>query len=146
MVQSLSQPGVFLDATAPGLLFGMAVGRIGCFFAGCCGGPPTASRFGVWSSNQHVGAGRVPTQLMESVLALVLGLMVLIAMLNRGPANGAFFVVGLSAYTLVRQGILHLRAEPHKTKLLSVILLVVMALALIVAVIFLLAWEPLGTL
>jgi cytochrome bd-type quinol oxidase subunit 1 len=72
--------------------------------------------------------------------------MVLIAMLNRGPANGAFFVVGLSAYTLVRQGILHLRAEPHKTKLLSVILLVVMALALIVAVIFLLAWEPLGTL
>ena len=36
--------GVLLDVTAPGLLVGMAVGRVGCFFAGCCGGPPTASR------------------------------------------------------------------------------------------------------
>ncbi|MBE3561430.1 MAG: prolipoprotein diacylglyceryl transferase, partial [Ktedonobacteraceae bacterium] len=35
--------GTFLDATAPGLLIAMAVGRVGCFFAGCCGGPPTAA-------------------------------------------------------------------------------------------------------
>jgi len=38
--------GVFLDATAPGLLVAMAVGRVGCFFAGCCGGPITGSRWG----------------------------------------------------------------------------------------------------
>ena len=130
--------GVFLDATAPGLLFGMAVGRIGCFFAGCCGGPPTASRLGIWSSNQHVGARRVPTQLMESALALILGLVVLIAILNHGPASGAFFVVGLSAYTLVRQGILHLRAELHKMKQWSMITLALTTFALIAAVIFLL--------
>jgi phosphatidylglycerol---prolipoprotein diacylglyceryl transferase len=30
--------GAFLDVTAPGLLVAMAVGRVGCFFAGCCGG------------------------------------------------------------------------------------------------------------
>jgi phosphatidylglycerol---prolipoprotein diacylglyceryl transferase len=129
--------GVFLDETTPGLLLGMTVGRIGCFFAGCCGGPPTASRFGVWSSDQRVGAYRVPTQLMESGLAGILGLAVLVAILHRGPVGGAFFVVGLSAYTLVRQGILHLRAEPRKTKLWSVITLALMALALIVAVILL---------
>lgn len=52
--------GVFLDVTAPGLLVAMAVGRVGCFFAGCCGGPPTASRWGVWSSDQRVGARRMP--------------------------------------------------------------------------------------
>src|SRR6516164_10979336 len=73
--------GVFLDATAPGLLVAMAVGRVGCFFAGCCGGPPTASSFGVWSSDQRVGARRIPTQLLELVLAGILGLGALVAVL-----------------------------------------------------------------
>ena len=108
--------GVFLDVTAPGLLVAMAVGRVGCFFAGCCGGPPTTSRWGVWSSDQRVGARRIPTQLLESVLALSLGLLVLVAVLGHGPANGTFFVAALAAYTLGRQGILHLRAEPRKTR------------------------------
>jgi phosphatidylglycerol:prolipoprotein diacylglycerol transferase len=109
--------GVFLDVTAPGLLVAMAVGRIGCFFAGCCGGPPTASRWGVWSSDQRVGARRIPTQLLELTLALSLGLGVLVAVLGHGSADGAFFVGGLAAYILGRQGILHLRAEPRKTRL-----------------------------
>src|SRR6266568_7571441 len=74
--------GVFLDVTAPGLLVAMAVGRVGCFFAGCCGGPPTASLWGVWSSDQRVGARRIPTQLLELVLALSLGLGVLVAVLG----------------------------------------------------------------
>src|SRR6266700_5022231 len=64
--------GVFLDVTAPGLLFAMAGGRVGCFFAGCCRGPPTASRWGVWSSDQRVGARRMPTQLLELALAGIL--------------------------------------------------------------------------
>ena len=129
--------GVFLDATAPGLLLAMAVGRVGCFFAGCCGGPPTASRFGVWSSDQRVGARRIPTQLLESALALSLGILVLVAVLAHGPASGAYFVGALAAYTLVRQGILHLRAEPRKTKLGMPITAALAALVLIVAVVFL---------
>lgn len=36
--------GAALDASAPGLLFGAAIGRIGCFVGGCCAGRPTASR------------------------------------------------------------------------------------------------------
>src|SRR2546421_1301220 len=109
--------GVFLDVTAPGLLVGMAVGRVGCFFAGCCGGPPTAFRWGVWSSDQRVGARRIPTQLLESVLALSLGLGMLVAVLGHGPAGGAFFVASLAAYTLGRQGLLRLRAEARQTRL-----------------------------
>jgi len=47
MLAALRIPiGIFLDVTAPGLLVAMAIGRVGCFFAGCCGGPPTASRWG----------------------------------------------------------------------------------------------------
>ncbi len=109
--------GAILDATAPGLFLGMAIGRVGCFFAGCCGGPPTTSRWGIWSSDQRVGARRIPTQLMESALALGLGLGTLVEVLTHGPARGAFFVAGLAAYTLGRQGILRLRAEPQQTEL-----------------------------
>lgn len=127
--------GAFLDMTAPGLLVAMAIGRVGCFFAGCCGGPPTASRWGVWSSDQRVGVRRIPTQLMELALALSLGLVALGAVLVHGPARGAFFVGGLAAYTLVRQGILHLRAERRKTKWGGLITAVLATLVLVVAVV-----------
>ncbi len=129
--------GVFLDATAPGLLVAMAVGRVGCFFAGCCGGPPTASRWGVWSSDQRVGARRIPTQLLELVLALSLGVGTLGAVLSHGPAGGSFFVAGLTAYILGRQGILHLRAEPCKTRLGGLVTMALAALVLVAAVVFL---------
>jgi phosphatidylglycerol:prolipoprotein diacylglycerol transferase len=36
-----------LDITAPGVALGMTVGRMGCFFAGCCYGLPTDSFLGV---------------------------------------------------------------------------------------------------
>jgi phosphatidylglycerol:prolipoprotein diacylglycerol transferase len=129
--------GVFLDATAPGLLVAMAVGRVGCFFAGCCGGPPTASRWGVWSSDQRVGARRIPTQLLESVLALSLGLLVLVAEVGHGPVGGAFFIGGLASYTLGRQGLLHLRAEPRKTRLGGLATSVLAGLVLVAAVVLL---------
>ncbi len=115
----------------------MAVGRVGCFFAGCCGGPPTASRWGVWSSDQRVGARRIPTQLLESLLALSLGLGVLIAVLDHGPAGGVYFVGGLAAYILGRQGILHLRAEPRKTRLGGLFTAALSALVLLTAVVML---------
>ena len=138
MLAALHVPiGAFLDTTAPGLLVAMAIGRVGCFFAGCCGGPPTASRWGVWSSDQNVGARRIPTQLMESALALSLGLGSLVLVLGRGPTNGAIFVAGLAAYTLVRQGILHLRVEARKTRLGGLLTAILAALVLIAAIVWL---------
>jgi len=129
--------GVFLDVIAPGLLVAMAMGRVGCFFAGCCGGPPTASSWGVWSSDQRVGARRIPTQLLESVLALSLGLGVLGVVLGHGPTDGAFFVAALAAYTLGRQGLLHLRAEPRKTRLGGLVTSALAALVFVAAVVLL---------
>jgi phosphatidylglycerol---prolipoprotein diacylglyceryl transferase len=129
--------GVFLDVTAPGLLVAMAVGRVGCFFAGCCGGPPTASRWGAWSSDQRVGARRIPTQLLESALAGILGLLVLVAVVGHGSVGGAFFIGGLAAYILGRQGLLHLRAEPRKTRLGGLATSALAALVLVAAVVLL---------
>ena len=104
--------GVFLDATVPGLLFAMAIGRLGCFFAGCCCGRPTSSRWGVWSSDRRlVGVRRIPTQLIEAGFTLLVGLATLVAVLEVGAAGGGWFVAGLATYTIGRQGILHWRVD-----------------------------------
>lgn len=109
--------GPYLDASAPGLLFGMAAGRVGCFLTGCCAGRPTASRWGVWSSNRAVCARRVPVQPMESVLAGTAGVAALAAVLAAGPRHGSVFVAALAFYTLIRQSLLLLREEPRRTRL-----------------------------
>ena len=108
--------GVFLDASTPGVFFGMAIGRLGCFFGGCCAGRPTGSRWGLWSVlDQRVGMRRIPTQFIESALALGVGLVALVAVPGHGPFGGAVFIAGIAVYTLFRQGILRLRGGPPKS-------------------------------
>ena len=108
--------GVVLDTTAPGLFVGVAVGRLGCFFTGCCAGRPTASRFGVWCSDRRVGARRVPTQLLESLAALCIAAVGLFFVLRYQLAvPGAVFIGSMAAYTLGRQFILRFRIEPRRT-------------------------------
>jgi phosphatidylglycerol---prolipoprotein diacylglyceryl transferase len=131
--------GVALDASAPGLMFGMAIGRVGCFLAGCCGGPPTAARWGIWSSDQHMGARRVPTQLMESLFCLLGGLATLAVFLLHGPANGAIFVAAVAAYTLFREWLLRLRAEKYETPLPQLALPVASALVLVGSLIYIIS-------
>lgn len=108
--------GPFVDATAPGLLLGMSIGRLGCFFGGCCAGRPTASRWGLWSSDRRVGTRRIPTQLLESALALALGAAALLAGSSGavGP-TGVVFVGAIAAYTLGRQLLFPLRDLPRTT-------------------------------
>ena len=106
--------GAFLAAAAPALLIGMSIGRPGCFWAGCCTGRPTAARWGIWSSDRKLGCRRAPAQLLEALAALVSGLAVLAVVLAAGLArSGPVAVVGLAFYTLCRQFILGLRAEPR---------------------------------
>jgi phosphatidylglycerol:prolipoprotein diacylglycerol transferase len=109
--------GIFLDTAAPGVLFGMTSGRIGCFLAGCCGGRPTASRWGVWSSDRRIGVRRIPTQLMEAVLAGGLGVAALVFLFRVGTADGGVFAAAFATYTLVRQTILGFRAEARLSSL-----------------------------
>lgn len=53
------------DAIAPGLLAGLAVGRVGCFLNGCCHGRPTSVPWAVDHDGVHVH----PTQLYETLVA-----------------------------------------------------------------------------
>jgi phosphatidylglycerol:prolipoprotein diacylglycerol transferase len=107
--------GAVLSAAAPALLIGMAVGRLGCFWAGCCVGRPTTSRWGIWSSDRRLGCRREPAQLLEALSALIIGVAVLCVVLLAGLGrSGLVAVTGVAAYTLVRQLVVGMRAEPRR--------------------------------
>jgi phosphatidylglycerol---prolipoprotein diacylglyceryl transferase len=130
--------GAFLAAAAPALLIGMAIGRPGCFWAGCCTGRPVAARWGIWSSDRRLGCRRAPAQLLEALSALVCGVAVLAVVLADGLArSGPVAVVGLAAYTLCRQFILGLRAEPRVWRYGRAVTGTIAALALIAGIVLL---------
>ncbi len=68
------------DAFAPGLALGHAIGRLGCFSAGCCWGLPTRLPWAVTFTNPRanelvgvpLGVTLHPTQLYESLGELVI--------------------------------------------------------------------------
>lgn len=116
MLFALDLPvGAFLDAAAPGIFFAVAIGRLGCFFTGCCAGRCTRSRWGVWSSDRRVGARRIPTQLLESATGLLIGAIATLLVLGHAlGVAGIVFVAAFAVYALVRQFLLRIRAESRK--------------------------------
>jgi phosphatidylglycerol:prolipoprotein diacylglycerol transferase len=130
--------GVFLAAATPALLIGMGIGRHACFWAGCCTGRPTASRWGIWSSDRRLGCRRMPVQLYEAWTALVVGAVSLGVVLVLGlPRSGAVGVIALAAYTLVRQGILGFRDEPRHWRYGRTVTALLAAAALVAGVVLL---------
>ena len=106
--------GAVLDVTAPGIFLGMAIGRPGCFLTGCCVGRPTTSRLGLWSTDRRLGVRRVPVQLYEAAVALLIGVAGLVLVLVVPPPfTGALFVATTASYTLARQFLFRLRTNSH---------------------------------
>jgi len=130
--------GAFLAAATPALLIGMGIGRHACFWAGCCCGRPTASRWGIWSSDRRLGCRRMPVQLLEAWTALTVGAASLGVVLALGLArSGPVAIVALAAYTLVRQAILGLRDEPRHWRYGRTLTASLAGLALIAGVVLL---------
>ena len=106
--------GAVLDVTAPGIFVGMAIGRPGCFLTGCCVGRPTTSRWGLWSTDRRLGIRRIPVQLYEAAVALLIGVVGLVLVLAVSPPfAGAVFAGTTAAYTLARQFLFRLRSDTH---------------------------------
>jgi len=64
------KPLRYLDLFAPVIALGYSIGRLACFFQGCCYGKPTTSIFGLHFINLiHTGESfaRFPTQLFASI-------------------------------------------------------------------------------
>jgi phosphatidylglycerol:prolipoprotein diacylglycerol transferase len=130
--------GRMLDVTAPGLLFGMSIGRPGCFFGGCCAGIPTASRWGLWSSDRVVGVRRIPVQLIESASSGTVAVAAMLAVLFTYPVVGGLIFVGaIAANTFVRQLLFPMReiqrATAHGRTLTMAVTSLVMAADLAIA-------------
>ncbi|MBY6413903.1 prolipoprotein diacylglyceryl transferase [Rhodococcus sp. BP-252] len=106
--------GTVVDATTPGLFLGMAIGRPGCFLAGCCSGRPTRSRWGLFSSDRILATRRIPVQLYEAAAALLIAGVTLSVLLRvHLPVGGLLFVGSIAAYTLIRQGLFSFRVDTH---------------------------------
>ena len=67
----------YMDMLCPPIALGQAVGRIGCYLAGCCYGAPTDGACGIVfpanvGSAAPAGIPLIPTQLYESAFCLLL--------------------------------------------------------------------------
>ncbi len=107
------------DAFAPGVALGQAVGRQGCFAAGCCWGRPTDLPWGVrFSELGHqvtgvpIDAHLHPTQLYESFSMLaIFGL--LLWLHRRKRFDGQVILLYAALYGVTRFIIEFFRADPR---------------------------------
>ena len=107
------------DAFAPGVALGQAVGRQGCFAAGCCWGKPTTLPWGVeFGELAHritgvpVGVHLHPTQLYESVASALLFLF-LYRLHRRKRFDGQVIATYAVLYGLIRFLIEFVRDDPR---------------------------------
>jgi phosphatidylglycerol---prolipoprotein diacylglyceryl transferase len=97
------------DLSAPGIALGQAIGRLGCFSAGCCYGKPTRMPWGVVFNNKYaydnvgvpLGIPIHPVQIYESLGALLLFLY-LMWRLNKKHMAGQIILEYLTLYACMR--------------------------------------------
>lgn len=107
------------DAFAPGIAIGHAVGRLGCFSAGCCWGVPTNSWIGARfteKANELTGVPidtpLVPTQLIEAAANFAL-FGVLLWVWKRRKFEGQVIYSYLILYSIARFTIEFWRDDPR---------------------------------
>ncbi len=81
----------------PGLVFGHAIGRVGCFLAGCCYGSVTSSHFAF----QVDGVSRYPVQMYEAIFLSFIGIIIL-KMLKKSDSNDKIVITYLVSYSIFR--------------------------------------------
>ena len=109
------------DVYAPGIALGQAIGRLGCFSAGCCYGKPTSSPLAVVFSNPYsqetVGVPLMtplhPTQLIEAA-ANALIFLVLWLVLRKKRFDGQVFILYLVLYSVTRFLIEFIRGDADR--------------------------------
>lgn len=95
---------------APAIAIGVAIGRLGCFFAGCCYGKPTGLSWWGVDFGDHIL--RHPTQLYESLF--MLGMFIYLEKIKNRPdiKPGQLFKLLMVSYFTFRFFIESIRVEP----------------------------------
>jgi phosphatidylglycerol:prolipoprotein diacylglycerol transferase len=109
------------DAFAPGLALGHAIGRIGCFAAGCCYGKETHHWWGITFTNPlaaeitgtPLGRPLEPTQLFESAVEFA-NFLFLMWLLKRRKFDGQIFGAFMFIYGVARFFLEYLRDDPGR--------------------------------
>ena len=109
------------DVLAPGVALGQAIGRLGCFAAGCCWGRPTQVPWAVTFTDVYsaraVGTPMDtpvhPSQLYESFAAFLLFLF-LLWLAPRKRFDGQVVLAYVALYSAVRFGLEFLRGDPDR--------------------------------
>lgn len=97
------------DLIAPYIALGQSIGRIGCFFNGCCfGKPATAHIFGVSFPGEDIA--RIPVQILESLILFIIFFFLKTAR-TRNFSKGIVFFLYLFLYGLERFFMDFLRAD-----------------------------------
>jgi len=101
----------FGDMAAPALAIGHALGRIGCFFNGCCYGRPVA--WGIVLPELSDGLPRHPVQLYEAGGSLLIALALLARGVPRPERRGEILGTYLASYSILRFALEYLRDDPR---------------------------------
>ncbi|MCX6641569.1 MAG: prolipoprotein diacylglyceryl transferase [bacterium] len=104
------------DVMMPSLALGIGVGRLGCFFNGCCYGYPTHSWLGVLfpkgslASYQFPNVPVLPTQLFEAAGAFLIFFLLLV-LERRKKFSGFIFASFLIGYGILRSWVDTMRID-----------------------------------
>jgi phosphatidylglycerol:prolipoprotein diacylglycerol transferase len=133
------------DVLVPGVILGQAIGRLGCFSAGCCWGKPTHLPWAVTFTNitaaRQVGTPMDtplhPTQLYESFGAFLI-FFFLLWLARRKRFDGQVTLAYVALYSALRFAIEFVRGDPDRgtwfhgavstSQLIAIVLLVGVAL------------------
>ena len=132
------------DFMIVGLPLGHALGRVGCFLAGCCHGRPTDLPWGVTFTDPHsmvspelLGVPLHPVQLYEAVGNLLI-FFLLHKLYQRPHKNGTILLAYIACYSLLRFMLEFVRGDFRGSYFLglSPAQLIALAAAVVAAVIF----------
>lgn len=104
------------DMWAPAAAIGQAIGRIGCFFAGCCYGKPTDVPWGVvFTHPESIATQNIPihpTQLYSSLSSLII-FIILIILHSKKKFEGQVFLWFLIFHSTARLFLERFRGDPR---------------------------------